>query len=166
MLTKPVTQKSGAREHAADTRSRRRTEQEEGKVQQAGLDQAKEIEIGMVVGAECTNETEPFIVCAALSSERVWSGEDGSCWMGSISEGMQYIRARKYRRGVDELMYSSTDCEFNLSSEDVRVANMEHKPVEVRRSSRASVVSNVQTITLVRKSLEKLKNKCCNPLDE
>ena len=63
-------------------------------------------------------------------------------------------------------MYSSTDCEFNLSCEDVRVANMEHKPVEVRRSSRASVVSNVQTITLVRKSLEKLKNKCCNPLDE
>ena len=157
---------SAAREHAADARSRRRTQQEEGKVQQEGLHQAKEIEIGTVVGAECTNETEPFIVCAALSSERVWSGEDGPCWMGSISKGMQYIRARKYRRSVDELMYSSTDCEFHLSSEDVRVANMKHKPVGVRRSSRASVVSNVQTITLDRESLGKLKTKCCNPLGE
>jgi hypothetical protein len=166
LLTKPVQQKSGAREHAAETRSKRRTEAEEEAVQAEGLERASQVVAGMVVGAECTNETEPFVVCVALDSERVWSGDDGSCWMGSISEGMRYIRARKYKKGVDELMYSSTDCEFNLSSEDVRVPSMEYKDVEVRRSSRASVVSNVKTITLGRKCLELLKARSFNPLDE
>ena len=41
--------------------------------------------------------------------------------MGSISEGMRYLRAREYKKGVDDLMYISTDCEFSLSSEYVRV---------------------------------------------
>ena len=63
-------------------------------------------------------------------------------------------------------MYSSTDFEFNLSSEDVRVPSMEYKDVEVRRNSRASVVSNVKTITLGRKCLELLKLRSFNPLDE
>jgi hypothetical protein len=166
LLTKPVQQKSKAREHAAETRSKRRTEQEEEAVQAEGLERASQVAAGMVVGAECTNETEPFIVCEALDSEKVWSGEDGSCWMGSISEGMRYIRARKYKQAADELMYSSTDCDFNLSSEDVRVASMVYKQVAVRRSSRASVVSKVKTITLEKKCYELLKLRSFNPLDE
>ena len=66
---------------------------------------------------------------------------------------------------ADELMYSSTDCDFNLSSEDVRVASMVYKQVEVRRSSRASVVSKVKTITLEKKCYELLKLRSFNPLD-
>jgi hypothetical protein len=85
--------------------------------------------------------------------------------MGAISGGMQYIRARKFKRGADDLMYSSTDCEFNLSSEDVRAVSMAHERVEVRRSSRASVVSNVKTITLERRTLELLKARCWHPAD-
>jgi len=165
LLTKPVKQKSGAREHAAETRSRHRTEAEEERVQQDGLERAKQVVAGMVVGAECTNEAGSFVICEALDKERVWSGEDGSCWMGAISGGMRCIRARKFKRGADDLMYSSTDCEFNLSSEDIRAVSMAHERVEVRRSSRASVVSNVKTITLERRTLELLKTRCWSRAD-
>ena len=72
-------------------------------MQQGGLERAKQVIAGMVVGAECTNEVEPFIICGALDKERVWSGEDGSCWMGAISGGIRYIRARKFKRGADDL---------------------------------------------------------------
>jgi len=105
LLTKPVKQKSGAMEHAAETRSRRRTKEEEERVQQDDIERARQVVAGMVVGAECTNETEPFVICEALDKERVWSGEDGSCWMGAISVDMQYIKPRKFKRGADELMY-------------------------------------------------------------
>ena len=82
-----------------------------------------------------------------------------------MSEGMRYIRARKYKQATDDLMYSSTDCDFNLGSEDVRVASMVHGQVEVRRSSRASVVLTVRTITLGKGCYEVLKIRSCNPLD-
>ena len=41
----------------------------------------------MVIGSECANETEPYIVSIALSAVKQWQGEDGTCWMGKITEG-------------------------------------------------------------------------------
>ena len=52
-----------------------------------------------------------------------------------------------------------------MGSEDVRVVDMEHKEVEVRRSSRNAVASNVKTFTMSKKALDKLKERCWQPLD-
>ena len=64
-------------------------------------------------------------------------------------------------------MYSTTECEFNMGSEDVRVVDMEHEEVKVRRSSRNAVASNVKTFTctMSKKALDKLKERCWQPLD-
>ena len=62
-------------------------------------------------------------------------------------------------------MYSTTECElYNMSVEDVRFVNMKHSEVEVRRSSRQSVVSNVKTYELDESEIETLKARCWEPL--
>jgi hypothetical protein len=78
---------------------------------------------------------------------------------------MPFIRARKCQKGTEGLMYSTTECEFNMGSEDVRVVDMEHEEVKVRRSSRNAVASNVKTFTMSKKALDKLKERCWQPLD-
>ena len=40
-----------------------------------------------MIGSECTNETEPYIVSLALAEQQVWEGADGKSWMGTITEG-------------------------------------------------------------------------------
>ena len=77
----------------------------------------------MPIGSECTNEKEPHIVSVALDSEREWT-----------TVGMPYVRARKCKKGADGLLYCTTGCGFNMRSEDVRVVEMEHGEVAVRRS--------------------------------
>ena len=158
-----MVEKRGGREHAAETRLSHR-------VQQDGLRRAKRVQAGMLIGSECTNEAEPYIVSVALDSERVWTDRDASiradsCWMGRITVGMPFIRARKCQKGTDGLIYSTTECEFNMGSEDVRVVDMEHEEVKVRRSSRNAVASNVKTFTMSKKALDKLKERCWQPLD-
>ena len=105
----------------------------------------------------------------ALDSEREWNERDESiradtCWMGQITVGMPYIRARKCKKGADGLLYWTNECEYNVGSEDVRVVGMEHEEVEVRRSSRASVASNVKTFRLTKDAVDKLKHRCWQPL--
>ena len=151
--------KAGGGERAAETRMSTR-------VQEDGLRRAKRVRAGMLFGSECTNSTEPYIVSVALDGEKVWAGEDESCWMGKITVGARYIRSRKCKKGADGLLYTTTDCEFNLSSEDVRVAEMQHSEVEARRSSRSSVVSNVKTFKLEPASIEKLKLRCWEPINQ
>jgi hypothetical protein len=77
---------------------------------------------------------------------------------------MPFIRARKCKKGDDGLIYCTTECEFNMGSEDVRVVDMEHKEMEVRRSSRNAVASNVKTFTMSKEGLDKLKERCWQPL--
>ena len=154
--------KSGGREYAAETRL-------SGNVQRHGLRRAKRVRAGMLIGSECANETEPYIVSVALDSEREWTEQDdsvraGTCWMGRITVGMPYVRARKCKEGADGLLYCTTECEFNMSSEGVRVVEMEHEEVAVRRSSRASVTSNVKTFRLSKGAVHKLKHRCWQPL--
>ena len=140
-------------------------------VQQNGMRRAKRVGEGMLVGSECTNEIEPYIVSVALDSEREWNERDESiradtCRMGQITVGMPYTRARKCKKGADGLLYCTTECEFNMSSKDVRVVEMEHEEVAVRRSPRASVTSNVETFRLSKGAVHncKLKHRCWQPL--
>ena len=42
----------------------------------------QQVQPGILVGSECTNEDEPYIVSLALTVEQQWEGADG--WMGKI----------------------------------------------------------------------------------
>ena len=84
--------------------------------------------------------------------------------MGRLTVGMPYVRARRCKRGADGLLYCTTACEFNTRSEVVRAVEMEHEEVAVRRSSRASVTSNVKTFRLSKGAVHKLKHRCWQPL--
>jgi hypothetical protein len=66
-------------------------------------------------------------------------------------------------KGPTELMYSSSEKEYNLHSEDVRVIDMKHKKVEVRRSNRQPIASNKVTILLDEGGLDELKLGCWVP---
>ena len=63
-------------------------------------------------------------------------------------------------KGPTELMYSSSEKEYNLHSEDVRAINMKHKKIEVRRNNRQPIASNKVTILLDEGELGELKLSC------
>ena len=79
-MLKPVKMKSGSRDTAVETRQSQA-------VQNAGGERAKQVQAGLLIGSECTNETEPYIVSLALAPEQVWAGEDDTSWMGRITAG-------------------------------------------------------------------------------
>lgn len=82
--------------------------------------------------------------------------------------GDKYILARKLIKGPTELMYSISDREYYLNSEDVRVINMKHTEVhrQVRRSSRSAAISNSndrKTYEFNEQEIDKLRLRCWNP---
>ena len=148
--------KSGARDVAVETRFC-------SQIQDAGLERAQSVQAGTMVGSECTNETEPYIISLGLTGEKVWMGEPGRSWMGSITAGEKYITTRKLIRGATENMYVTTELEFYLHSEDVRVINMQHSKIEVRRSSRQAQASNKESFLFNQTEIETLKSRCWDP---
>lgn len=80
LLTKEVSLKRGSRDVAAETRL-------SSLVQEAGEARAAQVKPGMMIGSECTNEKEPYIISLALSAEKVWEGPDQWSWMGWIRAG-------------------------------------------------------------------------------
>jgi hypothetical protein len=80
---KEVKLKSGGRDSAVETRYC-------GALQAEGEALAALVKAGTMVGSECTNETEPYIVSLALTEQRVWAGADDKSWMGAITAG-QFI---------------------------------------------------------------------------
>lgn len=79
---------------------------------------------------------------------------------------MGYIRARKLKKCKGGLVYTTTECEYNMGIEDVRFVDMKHSEIEVRRSSRASVVSNARTYELNEDEIETLKTRCWEPINK
>jgi hypothetical protein len=71
---------SGGRDTAVETRYC-------STLQAAGQGEAAKVQPGNMVGSECTNETEPYIISLALSAERVWEGPPDKSWMGRIQAG-------------------------------------------------------------------------------
>ena len=185
LLTREVKLKSGGRDVSAETRHC-------SSIQQAGEERAAQVQPGTMVGSECTNETEPYIVSIALTAQMVWEGPDDTSWMGTITEGCRielckylidfdysvvcvltmltgdkYIRAKKLIRGATDLMYVTSEREYNLHSGDVRVINMKHKEVEVRKSSRKAVVLcsvGKKTYSFDEKEINTLMTLCWQPL--
>ena len=81
LLSKPVNMKSGARDHAAETRNSTR-------IKEAGEAKAKLIKVGMLIGSECDNESEPYIISIAVTEEKEWRGGLlDRTWMGKIKDG-------------------------------------------------------------------------------
>ena len=78
--------------------------------------------------------------------------------------GEKYIRARKFQKGPTDTMYVSTDREYNLHSEDIRLINMKGKELVARRSSRSrQSVTSSKTYELDNGELDKLRTKCWRP---
>ena len=73
--------KSGARDHAAETRNSTR-------IKEAGEAKAKLIKVGMLIGSECDNESEPYIISIAVTEEKEWRGGLlDRTWMCKIKDG-------------------------------------------------------------------------------
>jgi hypothetical protein len=157
LLTKEVKKKRGGRDVAAETRL-------STAVKEAGLARAAEVQANTMVGSECSNETEPYIISVALSSEQVWEGADGNSWMGTIKAGDKYIQATKLRRGATELLYVATDRDFYINSEDVRFVNMQHEEVRVRRSARQLSAPTKPTYEFNVDEIATLQMRCWQPL--
>jgi hypothetical protein len=114
----------------------------------------------MMVGSECSKESEPYIISVALSSQQVWEGPDDWSWMGTIVAGEKFIHARKLRRGGAENMYVETDQDYYLMCEDVRLPNMQHKEVPVRRSARQLAAPANKTFEFDLEEIETLQLRC------
>lgn len=63
-------------------------------IQSAGEERAAQVREGMVLGSECTNDWEPHILSIALTTEKVWEGDDGTSWMGTIKAGNDLVCLR------------------------------------------------------------------------
>jgi len=81
LLLRPVQLKSGGRDSMIQTRFCTG-------LQEAGVERAALVQPGMMVGSECSSEAEPYVVSLALTEEKIWEGEDGSSWMGTITAGV------------------------------------------------------------------------------
>ena len=75
---KEVKLKSGNRDSAVETRYC-------SALQAEGEALAAQVQAGTMVGSECTNETEPYIVSLALTEQQVWVEADDKSWMGTVS---------------------------------------------------------------------------------
>ena len=81
-----------------------------------------------------------------------------------LCTGDKYILARKLVKGATDLMYCTSEREYYLNSEDVRVINMKHKEVAVRRTARrVSSLSSKTTYEFDESEMEELKLGCWNP---
>jgi len=129
-----------------------------------GRARAMECVVGDLIGAECANKTEPYVVCQVAKAFSKWKGENGRSWMGVVKEGDEYLTCRKYQKRTDTSYLECPDdtALFYLLAEDVRVLFRKHKEVhQVQRSRRGSTVP---TKTPVRfeldvSELELLKNR-------
>ena len=59
---------------------------------------AMECIVGDLIGAECANKTEPYVVCQVTKAFSKWTGEDGHSWMGLIKEGDEYLTCHNFQK--------------------------------------------------------------------
>ena len=78
--------------------------------------------------------------------------------------GYKYIVARKLQKTQVEGVYSVTDIQFYLNSEDVRFVHMKHEEVERRQSKRSQELPTNKLHKLDAKGVDSLKKRCWNPM--
>ena len=72
--------------------------------------------------------------------------------------------ARKLQKTSVEGMYSVTDTQFYLNSEDVRFVDMKHEEVEQRQSKRSQQLPTNELHKLDTKQIKSLKKSCWDPM--
>ena len=80
--------------------------------------------------------------------------------------GDKYIIARKLKKTAIEDVYSTTDLQFYLNSEDVRFVDMKFEEVQRKRSSRNQQVPGDKLLKLETKELGILRSRCWQPLNK
>jgi hypothetical protein len=117
----------------------------------------------VIVGWVGSVKVSSFVECLIcikyliLQPERVYSNE---------RSGEKYIVARKLIKGSAALVYVTTEMEYNLHSEDVRIVNMKHSKVKVRKSTRnPAQASNKDTYLFEEDEMDTLKEMCWKPLN-
>ena len=83
-----------------------------------------------------------------------------------MSAGDKYIRARKFKKGPTDLMYVSTELEYNLNSEDLRFLDMSDKEVPVRmqrKGRRTGNATNAKRYEFSSSEIETLRARCWRP---
>jgi len=101
---------------------------------QAAREMAEQVAIGDILGSECTNTTEPYLISRALSA--LTPNPDGiSChWMGHIEAGTPYIKCKKYCKN-SEFNYSEMVYEFLLPFDDLKLVLKKSNHITPARSS-------------------------------
>lgn len=98
---------------------------------------ATKVEPGIILGAECASEQEPFIVMKATSELYQWSGDDEYTWMGWVRAGDWIIVAIKFEKyGGSDVFWLRTEKRFPVFQEDLRSIITKCHPIAVRQSQR------------------------------
>lgn len=137
--------------------NKRVEEKETGK---KGVERSRLAKPGDLIGAECANDTEPYIVCEVVRGFDTWTGEDGKSWMGKITAGDEYIVCNKYEKRGADCLYTEMKKEFYLLATDTRIIFHNHKKIERKRetSARSSKgASDVKMYMLDSDELQTLK---------
>ena len=103
-----------------------------------GKERALQCQVGDLIGGECANKTDPYIVCSVVKRHAAWEGPPGRSWMGQIKEGDEYITCRKWQKQSETryIQCQEARAEFYLLAEDVRIIFRKHEAVQVVSRSR------------------------------
>lgn len=126
-----------------------------------GIERSQKAKVGDLIGAECANDTEPYIVCEVTQALQTWQGVDGWSWMGAIKAGDEYLTCVKYQKRGGEKMYTETDRSFYLLAGDCRIIFEEHQEVARARSSNRSTTQTTKAKMYMvdATEMDKLKNR-------
>jgi len=136
------------------------TERETGN---RGRERALACALGDLIGAECADDMEPYIVCRVTGTLSIWQGAAASSWMGEIKANDEYFTCLKFQK-QSELKYVATKEAFYLLATDVRVRvrvrfenHKEVKGAVCGRSTRTRPATTPATFELNQRELDTLK---------
>ena len=141
---------------------------EERFTERRGIEMAAECKPGDLIGAECTNETEPYIISEVVKPLGCWSGPNGRSWMGQIKCNDQFLTCRKYQRRTDSnyMQCEEENAVYYLLAGDVRIIFSKHKeikPIERARRRSAAIANAPMSYELDNDELELLNNRVYIP---
>lgn len=122
------------------------------------LEQAATVKEGDLIGAECANTTEPYIV-ARVTKALHKLGQVFKCpWMGTYEPNTPLLNCVKYEKRNSDGMYAEMHKRsFTLAAEDLRIVFKEHTEVQPQRASGRNAQARVPIVKLSRCELDTLR---------
>ena len=141
---------------------------EERFTERRGIEMATKCKPGDLIGAECANKTEPYIISEVVKPLGCWSGPNGRSWMGQIKCNDQFLTCRKYQRRADSnyMQCEEENAVYYLLAGDVRIIFSKHKeikPIERARRKSAAIANAPISYELDNDELELLNNRVYIP---